>query len=151
MTVIISNTLFKLLQTSAWNTKLRLQRTQPRLCAACGLIVTSFFISLMEVLISDISIFFIYLKQKSFHRELISIHSQESGLQGSFLFNDVTGFTHINGKWKKNYSASTSELFKSPKMLYKRISSSRSALSWDSLSMHLLKSIKRTKFWSFIH
>lgn len=67
---IISNTLFKLPQASAWNIKLRHQRTQPRLWAACGLNTTEFFIfPSWEFSLVTISFYFIILESKKSSRE----------------------------------------------------------------------------------
>lgn len=103
---IISSALSKLPQTSAWNLKLTLPRTLPKLWAACGPNVTEIFIiAIWECsLVTYMHFFFsLYLKQKFFHRELISSYSPEWNSKAVFLFKEVSGFTHSNGKWKYSF------------------------------------------------
>lgn len=101
----------------------------------------------MGVLISDYKRFFffsLYLKQKFFFRELISTHSPKQNSKAVFLFKEVSGFTHSNGRLKYSFCLHFGAIQNIEVLYMQRWSP---ALSLRPLNYTSPKELMGTKFW----
>lgn len=147
---IISSALSKLPQTTARNLKLRLQRTLPKLWAACGPDVTEIFIiPIQECSLETYThFFFLYTWNRNSSTESWSATKAPNEIPKQFFYLKRCLVSHIVMEDENTLFACILELFKILRYCYLQRRSWSSALCFRPLNCASPKELMRTKFWN---